>query len=110
MTTLPEQARDNAIAAAETAADPALVAAVDAVIARWTTSGRKFSANTIRGEVPTPALHLVGGRLRAAALRRPVEIVAVDEIGSDLTSTHAKPIKVWQSRLAAELAGWGAAS
>jgi hypothetical protein len=91
----PEQARDAGIAAAENAADPRLILAVDAVIAKWVASGRRFSANEIRDEVPTLAAHLVGGRLKAASMRRPVEMVKVGSVRSTLTSTHAKEIATW---------------
>jgi hypothetical protein len=90
------EARDAGIAAAEYAADPRLILAVDAVIQRWIDSGRRFSANDIRDELPSFARTIVGGRLRAAAMRKPQEIRVVGEVQSDLTSTHAKPIKVWQ--------------
>ena len=93
----PTQLRDAGIAAAENAADPRLILAVDAVIERWTASGRRFSANEIRDEVPTLAAHLVGGRLRAASMRKPAEITKVGEVGSSLLSTHAKKIAVWQN-------------
>lgn len=90
-----EAARDEALAAQLHHADPRLVLAVDAVIERWAKSGRRFSANEIRDEVPTAAVGLVGGRLRAASMRKPAEIVAVGEVKSSLLSTHAKPIKCW---------------
>jgi hypothetical protein len=97
MTTTPEALRDAGIATRENAADPRLILAVDAVIARWVESGRRFSANEIRDEVPTLAADLVGPRLRAASMRKPTEIVKVGEVRSSLLSTHAKPIAVWQS-------------
>lgn len=93
----PEQLRDIGIATRENAADPRLMLAVDKVIARWIETGRRFSANEIRDEVPLIAGDLVGPRLRAASMRKPAEIVAVGEVRSSLLSTHAKPIKVWQS-------------
>lgn len=93
----PERLRDAGIAQRENGADPRLILAVDAVIAKWAASGRRFSANEIRDEVPTLAADLVGGRLRAASMRRPAEIIAVGEVKSSLLSTHAKPIKVWLS-------------
>lgn len=93
----PEALRDAGIAARENHSDPRLILAVDAVIARWVESGRRFSANEIRDEVPTLAADLVGGRIRAAAMRKPAEIVKVGEVKSSLLSTHAKGIAVWQS-------------
>lgn len=94
--TTPTHLRDTALAAQEHAADPHLILAVDAVIERWIASGRRFSANEIRDEVSTAASDLVGGRLRAASMRRPVGLVKVGEVKSSLLSTHAKPIAVWQ--------------
>lgn len=96
-TVTPEALRDAGIAQRENAADPRLLLAVDKVIARWVESGRRFSANEIRDEVPVKAADLVGGRLRAASMRKPAEIVKVGEVKSTLLSTHAKPIGVWQS-------------
>lgn len=93
--TSPADLRDAGIAQAELAADPRLILAVDSVIDRWSNSGRKFSANEIRDEVPVAAAHLVGARLRAAAMRRPIEIRKVGEVRSTLLSTHAKNIAVW---------------
>lgn len=101
MTTTPEDLRDAGIAHVENGADPRFTAAVDRVIARWAESGLRFSANIIRDEVPTAAADLVGPRLRAASMRRPVEIVKVGEVRSTLLSTHAKTIAVWQSPEAA---------
>lgn len=97
MATTPERLRDAGIAQRENAADPRLILAVDAVIERWAASGRRFSANEIRDEVPVKAADLVGGRLRAASMRRPAEIAKVGEVKSTLLSTHAKPIAVWQN-------------
>jgi hypothetical protein len=104
----PTALRDAGIAARENAADPRLILAVDAVIEKWTASGRRFSANEIRDEVPTLAVDLVGGRLRAASMRKPTELVKVGEVGSSLLSTHAKKIAVWQ-RADVALAKRGAA-
>jgi hypothetical protein len=101
----PEQARDAGITTRENHSDPRLILAVDKVIARWVESGRRFSANEIRDEVPTLAADLVGPRLRAASMRKPTEIVKVGEVKSSLLSTHAKPIAVWQdARVAVEVA------
>lgn len=93
--TTPTILRDAGIASAEHAADPRLILAVDAVIEKWAASGRRFSANEIRDEVPSLASHLVGGRLKAASMRKPAEIAAVGWVRSSLLSTHAKPIVVW---------------
>ncbi|MBB3040975.1 hypothetical protein [Nocardioides soli] len=96
MTTLttPEQARDAGIALREQHADPRLILAVDRVINRWAKSGRKFSANDLRSKVPVAAQDLVAGRIRSAWMRK--VIVRVGEVKSDLKSTHAKRIGLWQ--------------
>jgi hypothetical protein len=86
----PEAARDTALAAQTHAADPRLLLAVDAVIERYAASGRRFSANELRDDVPTLASHLVGNRLRAAFMRK--ELVPVGKVRSTLRSTHAKEI------------------
>lgn len=93
--TAPERARDAGIAQREKHADPRWIAIVDAVIERWAKSGREFSANDIRDELPVSARDLVAGRIRSAWMRRPQVIVPVGEVKSDLVSTHAKAIKLW---------------
>lgn len=93
--TTPDQARDAGIAERENAADPRWVAIVDTIVERWAKSGRPFSANDIRDEVPAVAQRLVAGRLRSAWMRKPRLIEPVGEIKSDLTSTHAKKICIW---------------
>lgn len=87
---LAEAARDEALAAQEQHADPRLLLAVDAVIERWAKSGRRFSANEIRDEVPTLASKYVGNRLRAAYMRK--ELIPVGKVRSTLRSTHAKEL------------------
>lgn len=91
----PEQARDAGIALRENHADPRWVAIVDAIIERWAKTGRKFSANDLRHEVPTVAQPLVAGRIRSAWMRRPQLIVPVGEVKSDLVSTHSKTVRTW---------------
>lgn len=86
----PEQARDAGIALRENAADPRWIAIVDAIIQRWARSGRKFSANTIRDEVPVAARDLAGGRILSALNRK--DIKRVGYVKSSLVSTHSKPI------------------
>lgn len=85
-----EAARDKALAVQEQHADPRLLLAIDAVIAKHAASGRRFSANCIRDEVPTLASKYVGNRLRAAYMRK--ELIPVGKVRSTLRSTHAKEI------------------
>lgn len=92
---LAEQARDAGIAQAESAADPRLIVMIDALIAEFNASGRTWSTNDLRDRLPANAGPLVGARVRAAATRRPVEMVRVGYVPSDLPSTHAHPIAVW---------------
>lgn len=96
MTTLAELARDAGMAATENAADPRLILAVDRVIAEHNATGMPWSANDIRDALPVVAGPLVGARVRAAAMRRPVEMEQVGMTRSSLRSTHAKPIAVWR--------------
>lgn len=92
----PETLRDQGIAAAEHAADPRLILMIDAKIAEMNASGRPWSANDLRDLLPVVAGPLVGGRVRAAASRRPVEMKRVGYEPSSLPSTHAHPIGVWR--------------
>lgn len=91
-----EALRDEGMQAAEDHADPRLILAVDAAIARHVASGMPFSANDIRDALPVVCSGLVGARVRAASMRRPVEMVAVGRTRSSLRSTHAKEIIVWR--------------
>ena len=56
-----------------------------------------FGENNARAQeaLPVVAGPLIGARVRAAALRRPVEMVKVGLTTSSLRSTHAKEIIVW---------------
>lgn len=96
MSTLSDLARDAGMAQAEAAADPRLMLAVDKVIADFNEAEMPWSANDIRDALPVVAGPLVGARVRAAAMRRPKEMKQVGWTRSSLTSTHSKPIAVWQ--------------
>lgn len=93
--TRPEALRDAGIAQAEQAADPRVILAIDAAIERMNASGRPWSANDLRNELPVSASALIGARVRAAATRRPVEMHRVGYEPSSLASTHKHPIAVW---------------
>ena len=96
MTSLPELARDAGMSQAEAAADPRVMLAIDAEIARANASGERWSANDIRDRLPVSHGALVGARVRAAAMRKPTEMRKVGETRSSLTSTHAKTVAVWR--------------
>ena len=70
----------------------------DAVIERAISSGRRFSANTIRDQLPVSDSHLVGARVHSYALRRvdghPL-MVCVGREPSTLLSTKSAEVKVW---------------
>lgn len=87
--------RDLGHALTTNAADPRIVLAVDLVIARWAASGKRFSANEIRDDLPVTHGPLVGARIRAAAMRRPVEMRKVGMTRSSLLSTRSAWIAVW---------------
>lgn len=95
MTPTPATLRDQGIATAEQAADPRVILTIDALIAEANASGKPWSANDIRDRVPMCNQGLVGGRVRAAALRRPVEMVQIGTTPSSLRSTHAKDLARW---------------
>lgn len=84
------------MAAAENAADMRVIALIDAEIDRANASGQEWSANQIRAALPTCSPGLVGARIRAASMRRPVEMVAVGWERSSLPSTHGKPLVKWR--------------
>lgn len=88
-------ARDESMQAASDAADVRLVLTVDKVIAEAIASGQPFSSNTIRDRMPTVRPGLIGSRIKAASMRRPVEMVKVGEEPSTLRSTHAKSVCQW---------------
>lgn len=91
--TSPESLRDAGIAAAENAADPRWIVIVDAIIQDAAASGRSFSADDIRGQVPAVALHLVGGRVRSFLMRK--LIIPVGEVRSTWPATHHKKIGLY---------------
>ena len=93
--TTPDALRDEGMAAVENASDPRVMLAIDAAIARANASGRPWSANDIRDELPVSHANLVGARVRAAAARRPRVMKRVDYEPSTLESTHGHPIAVW---------------
>ena len=78
------------MAAATNAADCRVVAAIDAEIARLNASGEVWSANSLRGRLPSCSPGLVGARVKAATMRRPVEMVRVGIVRSNLPSTKGK--------------------
>lgn len=94
--TAAEQLRDAGMAATENAADPRLILAVDKVIADLNATGQSWSANDARDRLPVTSHGLVGSRVKAASMRRPVEMVAVGWVASTLPSTHGKPVVIWK--------------
>jgi hypothetical protein len=93
--TAAEQGRDKGMQQAEDHADPRVIASIDAAIDELNASGQQWSANDLRKVAPT-AGPLIGARVRAAATRRPREMVRVGYVPSDLPSTHAHPIALWK--------------
>jgi hypothetical protein len=79
----PQEARDAGMALAENAADSRLVAIVDQVIAEFNASGREWSANDIRDRLPAVNPPVIGARVKAAMMRRPMEMrrVGVGDLG-----------------------------
>lgn len=85
MTTTPELLRDEGMTLAELAADRRVQEAIDAQIRILNATGWEWTADELRKRVPTGHAHLIGARVRAAALRRPVEMV---HTGKTVRSTH----------------------
>ena len=94
--TTPAAAQAAGMAAAENAADPRVLLAVDKVIADLNASGMPWSANDARAALPVTSSGLVGARIKAASMRRPREMEAVGLTRSDLPSTHLARITVWR--------------
>lgn len=94
--TSPEHLRDTGMAQTTNAADSRIVAIIDALITLANETGKPWSANLIRDQIPACNQHLVGARVRAAAMRRPVEMVAIGRTKSTLASTRCAEVKVWQ--------------
>ena len=94
--TAPTALRDAGMAEAEHAADPRLSLMIDRHIAAMNASGLEWSCNDIRDAFPVVSSGLVGARVRAAATRRPREMVPVGYTPSTLDSTHAHPIRTWR--------------
>jgi hypothetical protein len=91
-------ARDEGMATAEHAADPRIILAIDAAIEKAIASGRRFSANSIREDLPVSHAGLVGARMNSYANRKvdghPL-MKRVGEAPSTLESTHYHPVRVW---------------
>lgn len=98
-------ARDEGMANVENASLPHHIAAVDAEIAKFNEIGMPWSANDLRDSLPPVRKPLVGSRVTAASMRRPLEMVKVGEIKSSLPSTHTKKVGVWLGIDAAIAAG-----
>lgn len=92
----PQQLRDEGMATVENGTDPRLILAVDAVIAEFNASGAEWSANTLRDRLPVVPPALIGARVKAATMRRPLEMRRVGWVLSDLPSTKSKPIGVYR--------------
>ena len=90
-----EALRDTGMAQTTEAADPRIILAIDAAIDRLNQAGRPWSANDLRDSLPVAHGPLVGARVRAAATRRPREMVRVGYVPSTLPSTRAHPIAQW---------------
>lgn len=93
--TIGEALAEEGIGRATRASDPAAIAAVDSLIARYARAGEPFSANSIRSQLPEGLRSAaVGGRFRTAARRgliRPVGYVPSTD-----ARTHGHPVRVWQ--------------
>lgn len=91
-TTSPQELRDQGMAQVEHNTDVRLILAVDAVIAQFNEDGTEWSANDVRDRMPVVPPALIGARVKAATMRRPIEMRRVGWVISDLPSTKSKPI------------------
>lgn len=88
--------RDQGHEQATLAADPRHILTIDAAIADANASGQPWTADCIRSRVPVVSRGLVGARVRAAAMRQPVEMVAVGWQKSTHPATRCAVIRVWR--------------
>lgn len=95
-TPTPQDLRDQGMAQVEQNTDVRLIIMVDTVIAEFNESGNDWSANDLRSRLPVVAPALIGARIKAATMRRPMEMRRVDWVLSDLASTKSKPIGVYR--------------
>lgn len=75
--------------------DGRVVAIVDKVIGDAIDSGREWSLNDVRAELPACHPNLIGSRVALAARRGLIELVRFER--SSLPSTHGAWIKVWRA-------------
>jgi hypothetical protein len=89
--------RDQGMQQAEEHADPRVILAIDAAIARANATGNPWTVNDIREQFPVSSSGLVGARVRAAALRRPVEMEQTGRFPkSNLPSTRSARVAEWR--------------
>lgn len=98
----PQQLRDEGMATVENGTDPRLILAVDKAIADLNEAGADWSANDLRHRLPVVPPALIGARVKAATMRRPIEMRRVGWVLSDLPSTKSKPIGVYRGAAHAE--------
>lgn len=90
--------RDEGTAQVENGADPRVILTIDAKIQKAVDSGKRFSANDIRDDLPVSDEHLVGARVLSFAGRRVDGHPLMKKVGltpSSLPSTHHHNIGVW---------------
>lgn len=93
-----ERRKAEGMIQAEDHADPRVQASIDLAIEKAIESGRRFSANTIREQIPSSGRGLVGARFNSYVNRRVDGHPLMVQVGwttSDLPSTHNHQIKVW---------------
>jgi hypothetical protein len=96
MTANPQELRDQGMASVENGTDPRLILTVDALIAEFNEMGRDWSANDLRDRLPVVPPALIGARVKAATMRKPMEMRRVGWVLSDLPSTKSKPIGLYR--------------
>ena len=89
--------RDEGMAQAEAHADPRVILTIDAAIDRANATGEPWTVNDIRAQFPVSSSGLVGARVRAAAMRRPIEMVQTGRFPkSNLPSTRSARVAEWR--------------
>ena len=83
------------MARATAASAPSAIAQLDSLIARYAVTGKPFSSNDLRSQLPAGIKKAAVGARFSHASRQGL-IRAVDWVASTDPGTHSHPVRVWQ--------------
>lgn len=93
--TIGDALAQEGMAKATAASAPDAITALDQLIARYAATGKPFSSNDLRDQIPEGVRpNAIGGRFREAA--RKGLIRSVGWVPSSKQNTHGHPVRVWQ--------------